>query len=446
MNRKNYIPILRFLAAIWLFGCASEDPDSLDTSEIFIKYYGTDAAEEAIDLIEVSDGFLLLGSRTDVDNTDYYLVRTDSAGNRMWEGTLHNIASDATIDIPSKMYYEESSQTLYVVGTSTYDRIEGAIALVQEDHLFLANLQLSNTGFTVTDTLLYRYYDDRSSSQAYTPTEKATSGADVLPYGDDLLVLGSVEAGSTDPADIDNSIFLMRITSDFDSIKWERVKGFQDDDFGRSLLLASGKYFYMGSMTTTSGTAGNVGNGGTDVLVEEFDPISGNANNQREYGSSENDEGVNMIYTNPGIAVVGTTGAGSSQYAFLLRLTSNLGAAQIRTLTYDNANSSGTWNTRGADVAVTSSGEYFVVGTVNSFSDAAQDPREDEIVLLPTNSIGEVNEGEVQEYGSVQSDAGNAIIRRADGTMIIGATVHFGGSATMMSLMKTNRNGEFLRN
>lgn len=455
MNRKKYIPILRFLAAIWLFGCASEDPNSLDTSEIFIKYYGTDAAEEAIDLIELSDGFLLLGSRTDVDNTDFYLVRTDSAGNRIWEGIIDNEEHDegqASIDIPSRMYYDEANQTLFVVGTSTFDIEEDGVGKLEENHLMIANVQISNTGFTVADTLIYRYFDDRVSDDTnYSASRKATSGVDILPIGtDELLILGSVDAGSDDPIDTDNSIFLMRIGTDLDTanIDWERVKGFQEDDFGRSLVVTNNRYFYMASMTTTTGSAGNIGNGGTDVLVEEFNPTSGEAINQREYGTSNNDEGVNMIYTNPGIAIVGTTGAGSTQYAFLLRISSNLGAAQIRTLTYENTNSSssGTWNTQGADVAVTSSGNYYVVGTVNSFSDAAQDPREDEVVLLPTNSIGEVNEGDVQEYGSVQSDAGRAIIRRADGSMVIGATVHFGGSATMMSLMKTNKNGEFLRN
>ncbi|MEO9967861.1 MAG: hypothetical protein ABJF11_18865 [Reichenbachiella sp.] len=447
MNRILNILILCALSGFWLCGCMSEDSNSLETSDIFIKYYGSESAEETIDLIELSDGYLLLGSRTDVDNTDIYLVRTDSAGNRMWENVIDNditgnTEATSTIDIPSKMYYDEARDVLHIVGTSSFDREDDDLEKVQVDHLFLANLTIDNTGFTVTDTLIYRYYDERSSVNAsYVPSFKAVSGADVLPIGNnELLVLGTVEAGSNDPSFSDNSVLLMRISNDFQTVNWERVKGFGSDDFGRSLLVAGNNYYYMGALTTTSG----VGNGGIDVLVEEFNPISGNENNQIEYGTADNDEGYNMIYTNPGIAIVGTTGTGSVQYAFMLKISSNLGAAQIKTLTYPEDENQD-WNTQGADLAQTASGDFFVVGTVNSFTDGA-DPREDEIVLLPTNSVGEVYEGDVQEYGSVQSDAGNAIIRKSDGTMVIGATVHFGGSATMMSLMKTNKNGEFLRN
>lgn len=442
MNRKFYIPILCFLAAISFLGCQSEDSNSLDTSEVFIKYYGSESEEQTIDLLELSDGFLLLGSRSDVDNTDFYLVRTDSAGNRLWEGVIDNDTTGTT-DIPSKMYYHETSQSLYIIGTSSFDRGDDDLEKVQVDHLFLVNVSITDVGFTVTDTLIYRYFDERSSTNAsYVPSFKAAAGVDILPIGDtELLVLGSIEAGSNDPSLDDNSILLMRISTDFQTIEWERVKGFANDDFGRGLISANGRYFYMAAITTTSG----VGNGGTDILVEEFDIVSGNENNQSEYGTADNDEPARIIFTNPGIAIAGTTGTGSAQFAFLLRLSSNLGAAQLRTLTYpidENSN----WNTQGAGLTQTANGDFFVIGTVNSFSDAADDPRENEIVLLPTNSIGEVYEGDVQEYGSVQSDAGKAIIGKADGTMVIGATVHFGGSATMMSLMKTNKNGEFRRN
>lgn len=442
MNRRFHLPLLCFLCIMWLFGCMSEDPNSLDQSEIFIKYYGSESEEKAIDLLDLGDGFLLLGSRSDVDNSDYYLVRTDTAGNRLWEGVINNDDTTNTVDIPSKMYYDDTNNRLYIVGTSTYDREDDDLDQIPVDHLFLVDLSLNSTGFTIENSLVYRYFDERASSNpSYVPEFKETSGADVLLSGDDLIVLGSVVSGSNDPSALDNSILLMKITKDLATTDWERIKGFSEDDYGKTLLEAEGRYFYMASITSTGG----IGLGLVDVMVEEFDITSGNEDNKVEYGTNNDDEAVNMIYTNPGIAIVGTTGAGSSQYAFLIKTTRSLGAADLKQLTYPRSTSEN-WNTVGADVAQTSSGGFFVVGSVKSFSDAAADPREDEILLLPTNGIGEVYEEDVQEYGSVQNDAGNAIIRRADGSLVIAATVHFGGSATMMSLMKTNRNGEFLKN
>ncbi|MEP2023896.1 MAG: hypothetical protein ABJH98_11020 [Reichenbachiella sp.] len=443
MNRKIHIAILSFLVFGWQFGCMTEDPNSLDPSEIFIKYYGSESVESTIDLLELNNGYLLLGFRSDLDNTDFYLVRTDSAGNRLWEETIDNDTT-GTIDVPSKMYYDDVNDDLYVIGTSSFDRADDELDRIPVDHLFLASMKITNTGLSITDTLIYRYYEDRISSTTYEQGYRSTSGADVIEVDGELIVLGSVETGSNDPAEDDNSILLMKISSDFQTIDWERIKGFSDDDFGRGLLEANGRYYYAASITTTSG----VGNGGVDVLVEEFDITSGNEDNQTDYGTVNDDVYSNMIFTNPGIAIVGTTGTGNSQFAFLLRLSSDLGAGQLNTLTYpiDADNPSQTWNTQGADLAQASNGNYFIVGKVNSFSDAASDPREDEIMILSTNGIGEVNEGDVQEYGSVQNDGGNAIVRRADGSMVIGATVHFGGSATMMSLLKTNKNGEFLKN
>ena len=198
----------------------------------------------------------------------------------------------------------------------------------------------------------------------------------------------------------------------------------------------------MGSITTTSG----VGNGGVDVLLEEFNIDSGNENNVMEYGTGNNDEPKSIIFTNPGIAIVGTTGGGSAQYGFMINTSRNLGTASLKLLTYSVGGTDQTWNTEAADVAYTSTGGYFVVGNVNSFSDDAADPRENEVLLMPVNGFGEVVDADVQEYGSVQNDEGNAIIRRADGSMVVAATVHFGGSATMMSLLKTNRNGRFRKN
>ncbi|WP_420579760.1 hypothetical protein [Reichenbachiella sp.] len=442
MNRRFHLPLLCILSIGCLFGCISEDSNSLDPSEIFIKYYGSESEEVAVDLLELSDGFLLLGSRTDVDNSDYYLVRTDTAGNRLWEGVINN-DTIGTVDIPSKMYFDDVNQKLYIIGTSTFDRGDDNLEQIPVDHLFLVDLDLSATGFTIANSMVYRYFDSRSSSDpSYVPAFKETSGADILVSGDDLIVLGSVEAGSNDPSSEDNSILLMKITRDFTTTDWERVKGFDGDDFGRTLLEAGGRYFYMGAVNTANL---GIGHGLVDVIVEEFDVVSGNEDHKWEYGTPDNDEGANMIYTDPGIVIVGTTGSGSTQYAFIVNTTRGLGDAEIKPLTYPRS-SSENWNTEGADVAQTSSGDYFIVGNVKSFSDAAADPRENEILLIPTNGVGEVYEEAVQEYGSVQNDAGNAIIRRADGTLVIAATVHFGGSATMLSLLKTNRNGEFLKN
>ena len=119
MNRILHLPALVILFLSSLFSCISEDPDSLESSEIFIKYYGSESEEKAVDLLELNDGFLLLGSRTDVDNSDFYLVRTDTAGNRLWEGVI-NYDTVGTYDIPSKMYLDEVNSQLYVIGTSSF--------------------------------------------------------------------------------------------------------------------------------------------------------------------------------------------------------------------------------------------------------------------------------------------------------------------------------------
>jgi hypothetical protein len=98
--------------AIW-FGCDTadnvEDPDL----HYFVKYYGGDGNQHAVDMIALQDGsFMLLGNYSLDAFTDIYLVKVDSEGDLLWEKKFGG--ADGT-DILTARDLEQTSDGNFIV-------------------------------------------------------------------------------------------------------------------------------------------------------------------------------------------------------------------------------------------------------------------------------------------------------------------------------------------
>lgn len=436
MSSKIYFHILTFFALSSLLAC-SDGQVSLDQSDVFIKYYGSSNDEQAIDLIALSDGYLILGSHTEGLNTSFYLIRTDLEGNTIWDRLYSKEITDGNGDFvnvaskPSAMRLYNGESNLIMVGTSSYNNI---------DHLYMVDVTL-DLGDTIR-TKTHRHYFDFDGEY------KDTFGADILPFQngsvDGYLVLGTTDVPSQVDTDDDTSVLLMLWTKDFygaDSVVYSRIKGFSGDDFGYRLIEKNNKYFYLASLTDAVSKV--------DIQIAEFDPTFGGIETPVVYSTPADDIPTNIEATDLGgggdMTVTGYTGIGADQYAIVFRVSSgNLVGKTIQTVSFNKNDGTGeVWNGQGYDLVQRADGQIYVIGEVSSYKTAAGVLKKNDIVLMPTGGTNSVPVDGALPYGSEGDDRAVAAVTLADGSIVIAATVDFDGDVNMISLLKTNSKGEF---
>lgn len=436
------------IMAVLSISCAQEDPNSLHPSEVFIKYFGSTGNEQMVDLAQTANSeFLLLGQTNNTDNgdLDYYLVKTDSAGNGIWQMTYGhnhgNVNRAPSEDVPSSIRLINDDQNLLVIGTSN---VSDTLSI------FMLNIDVA-TG-EVVDTLLYQYQDTRLGGSDYVNTQ----GADVL-YIEPMdaiqtaqyVILGSAETWSDNTYPNDpNSIFMLSFNEGTslqlasETPLWVDLSGLRLEDLGVCLIESQGQYFSVSTSTIPLGS--NLGYGLRDVFVQEFNTLSGVVINSEFYGGTDQDVVSNVIATNSSLLMTGTTGTTQNQEAFFLRVNKTLPKSATDEFTIDVVSDMGITaeGSQGKDLIRLTNGDIYVAGQLNGYSSPEDEFKENEIVVFRMDGFGNLDTENFRIYGSEDNDQANAILLRPDGSLVIGATVDF-GSTSMMSLFKTNVWGEF---
>ena len=90
-----------------------EDPDL----DYFVKYYGADGDQRAVDMIALPDGsFLLLGTSSESEfDTDVYVIRVSAEGDLIWETRIGDPANNA--DLWSSKDIEPTSDGNFLILT-----------------------------------------------------------------------------------------------------------------------------------------------------------------------------------------------------------------------------------------------------------------------------------------------------------------------------------------
>jgi hypothetical protein len=96
---KKLFTFVLAVTVILLIGCDNsgnvDDPDKT----AFVKYYGMDGDQSAVDMLMLADGsVLLLGNTRTATTKRIYLVKVDQLGNLIWEKKLGGTA-DVSVDI-----------------------------------------------------------------------------------------------------------------------------------------------------------------------------------------------------------------------------------------------------------------------------------------------------------------------------------------------------------
>lgn len=462
MSKKNYfllfIIIIVGLCGLWLSGCTIDDVNSPKPEDFFIKFYGSSQAEAMVDVLPYNNGYLLLGSTNSTmsGDMDYLLIKTDALGNQIWKesiGFIYNVASRESIngqDEPSEMIIYDDVH-IVIIGTTTFN----ITASNQGVRMFFAVVDVSgNMAVVKGQNIIFPpipsdvnsiYLSNTSGNSLLRPKDLSGSFENALVIAgttDSVSQKSSVPIG-TDLKDVLIGKLLIDIaTGKINSVSWLQRIGFSGSDFAVKALQSSNGNFNMVSITDRMS---DFSGSGLNILFNVIN-IDGSKGPEYIYGEgSSNEVPVDMLVNGNNITILGNnTGVGvtKSSEAFLIGITANGGinfAPQKIIIPNQLATNNGNIAT---GLTRLQNANFSVSGQILAYSDPTGVNKQNEVFFYKTNQVGVLDSTSLQIYGGIGNDAGQTIMQNADGTLIIGATIDFQGGATVMSLMKTNANGQ----
>lgn len=128
INKRSYILLILAIASIW--ACDTKDNIQPRNDDFFVKFYAgiTQGEQEAVDVIETSDGGLLIAGTSDKNtaDSDILLIKTDSRGNELWKFSADTITGLGPTSAKSIL---EIPDIGYLVGGTALGTVSTSIIL-----------------------------------------------------------------------------------------------------------------------------------------------------------------------------------------------------------------------------------------------------------------------------------------------------------------------------
>jgi len=319
------------------FGAGGQDTYLVKTDSFgntqWTNTYGWTASDVAFSLQQTTDGGYILAGWTNswgAGWADFYLVKTDAAGNELWTQTHGGTATDQAWSV------QQTTDGGYIIAGST----ESFGAGFTDFYLVKTNV--------IGDTLWTRTYGGTSSEIAYSVQQTTDGGYITAGY------TGSFGAGSFD--------FYVVKTNAGGGTMWTQTYGGTSGEIAYSVQQTSdGGYIIAGSTDS-------FGAGFSDYYLVKTD-ASGNTLWTRTYGGTDSDLAQSVQQTaDGGYIIAGETysfGAGGVDY-YLVK-TDALGDT-LWTHTYGGYSADFV-----RSVQQTTNGDYIVAGYTNSFGAGSYD-------------------------------------------------------------------------
>lgn len=357
----------------------------------FQRTYGGPQEDEAFDIHELTDGYIL-GGRTEsygAGDADLYVIRTDRLGDTLWtrtyggpqdeNGSAIQVTLDGFLLMGHTGSFGAGSYDLWLLkmnafGDTQWSRLYGGAQ--REEHGWLLRLESGELVFSAT-------------TQSY--------GA-----GDDDMWVVKTDAGG-------NQL-------------WAKTYGGTGHDYARGLLMTSDGGFLL------CGSTESYGAGQSDFWALKLD-ASGDTQWTRTYGGPMEDHGWGGREVADGYMLTGMTmssGAGSFD---LWLIKTDASGNMLWSKTYG-----GQYYELGCTGNVCSDGNYILCGTCDyTGADAA-------VWLIKINPAGEILWD--HKYGGSQVDNGFFAQQTSDGGFCIaGGTWSFGAGEQDAYLIKTDSAG-----
>jgi len=365
------------------------------SSGMWNQTYGGASSDGASALVETSDGgFALAGGTTSfgAGNADFWLVKTDGAGNMEWNQTYGGESFDGAFAL---------------VETS-----DGGFALAGETNSFGAG----SYDFWLVKT-------DGAGNMVWNQTYGGTEGD----YASALVETsdgGFALAGGTTSFGAGESDFWLVKTDGAGNMVWNQTYGGAENNYAYALVQTSDGGFALAGFTDFFSA------GGVDFWLVKTDG-AGNVEWDKIYGGESFDGALALVETSDGgFAVTGETNSFGAGKADLLLVKTD-GAGNVDwDQTYGGAE-----DDYASALVETSDGGFALAGFTASFGAGSYD-----FWLVKTDGVGNMVWN--QTYGGAEDDYTSALVETSDGGFALaGETNSFGAGNYDLWLVKTDENG-----
>jgi hypothetical protein len=357
---------------------------------VWNQTFGGTGTDWGSSVLEMNDGgFVVVGFTESfgAGNSDAWLVRTDAAGNHVWNQTYGGINADAGFSV-----VEVSTGGFAICGeTQSYGSGGDDVWLIRTD---------------VTGHHLWNQtYGGLDSDHGRSLIELSDGGFAIIG------VTASFGAGFDD-------VWLIR-TDSAGNHQWNQTYGGANMDSASSIIPVSGGFVFGG------GTTSSFGAGGEDFWLGHTD-TAGNLLWNQTLGGTEDDEGYSLkVLSDGGFILAGATASFGSSEGDMWLVRTNSTGHRLWDQTFGTPSFDWGWS-----VEVLSDGGFAVAGATYGKGVGLFDAW-----LVRTDSSG--NYLWDKTYGSVSSDWAFSVIQVSDGGFALACTTEgFGGGAEDMWLIR----------
>ncbi|GCC49875.1 hypothetical protein SanaruYs_00890 [Chryseotalea sanaruensis] len=439
MNR--FILILLIIVS----ACQSEDNADLANENTYIRYFGSQYSHQPQQVIETSDGYLLLNNiqiGTDNQSVFFYkikLIKTDFYGNLQWEEVYPKFPAENELEQPGANVYSlrgfmiiQQGDNYAIVGEELINQnisSTGSTSLAN-----LALLLVNKDGAPIKDGVVLSEGDERM----FTP-HTSVSGTDLaaetgnveledisitgrgiaLNANGNFIVLSSVNNYGT------NKMMVTEIsTTDLTRI-WQRFYGDGIGVVARKIFVNNQEKLVWGGSTESEMRLFTYNQ--NDQQAISVKPDQPNTTTETASDACEVKGGFS------GYALIGTSSTGTDNDMYVVKF-SPTETAPIFSKNLDFA----TGNDEGKAIEGTSDGGLILLGngaSVNTTGNGGTD-----LFIARLNTIGE--EIWTKNYGGSQDEEGACVIQTKDGGYLVLGSSEFGIDFRKVMLLKLDANGD----
>jgi hypothetical protein len=403
--------LLLMVLALANGGCQDESTADMGDATVFKRYFGSEYSHLPQQVLETSDGFLILcnleiPSATNQGDDRYRikLIKTDLQGNQQWSEVYPAFAEGDAVSLRASSMIVTNSGYV-IMGEEINEEVvpkTQAVAIIKTNVL---GVEQSSTTINAADVGL--------------APSSSLSGQAIALQNDAYIILATIANNGTD-----NTLFGSIDTTDY-SFNWSQKVGAG----GTTGITHQVFYDTPQNIVWAFSTS--------DIELTSFQENNLASDFSQRNTVAAGDEVVNaMCKTKGGFAgytVIGTSNAGLTEDVYIVKFRQSGDSPVYFTKSIDFGA-----NDKGISIAATAEGGTIALGTVESNADRGFGLTDILAVRLDT-------QGEIlwqRNFGGSQNDEAASVIQTKDGGFLILGSTDFGTNFKKVTLLKVNAQGE----